>query len=112
MPNLSAKSLAVDHRLQPIRDHFQRFLPRAALRSGFEQRNLGNPETTIANHCAFEPHDRTVILSERVGAGVGAKDRRTKPGADPRASRTSFDPPRTHPPLAQDDTNTNLDSNH
>src|SRR5260221_13977668 len=41
-----------------------------------------------------------VILSERVGAGVGAKDRRTNPGADPRSSQRSFAPlGPTHPSL-------------
>ena len=40
----------------------------------------------------------TVILSERVGVGVGAKDLRTNPDADPRAARRSFAPYRTpHP---------------
>src|SRR5258708_34840994 len=42
----------------------------------------------------------TVILSERGGAGVGAKDPRTNPGADPRSSQRSFAPPGpTHPSL-------------
>src|SRR5260221_1480410 len=34
----------------------------------------------------------SVILSERVGAGVGAKDLRTNPGVDPRSLRRSFAP--------------------
>src|SRR5260370_4395449 len=42
----------------------------------------------------------SVILSERVGAGVGAKDPRTNPGADPRSSQRSFAPlGPTHPSL-------------
>src|SRR5258708_40139403 len=42
----------------------------------------------------------SVILSERVGVGVGAKDPRTNPGADPRSSQRSFAPlGPTHPSL-------------
>ncbi len=41
-----------------------------------------------------------VILSERVGAGLGAKDRRTNPGAVPRSARRSLSPlGPTHPSL-------------
>ena len=50
----------------------------------------------------------TVILSERVGAWVGAKDLRTNPDAEPRAARRSFAPlGPTHPSL-QDDSNLDL----
>src|SRR5258708_36355298 len=42
----------------------------------------------------------SVILSERVGAGMGAKDLRTNPGADPGLARRSFAPlGPTHPSL-------------
>src|SRR5260370_15780959 len=38
------------------------------------------------------PTSPPVILSERVGAGVGAKDRRTNPGVDPQARRRKVGP--------------------
>src|SRR5258708_30593991 len=39
---------------------------------------------------------------ERVGAGMGEKDLRTNPGADPRVARRFFAHPRTHRPFAQE----------
>ena len=43
--------------------------------------------TRCRGEAARSPNFPPVILSERVGAGVGAKDRRTNPGVDPQARR-------------------------
>lgn len=60
------KALAVNHRLEPIADHLQRFRFRPSLGHGIKQRNLGQPESSVTREFPFESHFRSLPARFRI----------------------------------------------